>query len=150
MSYSGSHSSDARRHCICCLNRTLLNAFPFAGYAAPTASLGFAVERTLGRLPAAIIADGKGALVYALDPGNAPASSKIYENMEMRLRVQCYAGSKADERPLRFQLGERLYLVEEILDQWYLFLPDFGWTIQFAEERAPSEVLSSRIISGSE
>ena len=37
----------------------------------------------------------------------------------MRLQVQCYAGSKAEERPVHFQTGERLYLVEEILDQWY-------------------------------
>ena len=37
----------------------------------------------------------------------------------MRLHVQCYAGSKAEERPVRFQMGERQYIVEEILDQWY-------------------------------
>jgi len=37
----------------------------------------------------------------------------------MTLRVECYAGRKADERPLRFQLGEREYRVEEVLDQWY-------------------------------
>jgi hypothetical protein len=37
----------------------------------------------------------------------------------MVLRVQCYAGRKADERPMRFQLGERNYVIEEVLDQWY-------------------------------
>lgn len=37
----------------------------------------------------------------------------------MDLRVQCYAGRKADERPVRFQLGDREYLVEEVMDQWY-------------------------------
>lgn len=37
----------------------------------------------------------------------------------MRLHVQCYAGSKADERPVRFQLDGHEHLVEEILDQWY-------------------------------
>jgi len=37
----------------------------------------------------------------------------------MRLQVQCYAGRKADERPVRFRLGDRDYMVEEILDQWY-------------------------------
>ena len=36
----------------------------------------------------------------------------------MKLRVECYSGRKADERPIRFQLGERDYLVEEVLDQW--------------------------------
>lgn len=37
----------------------------------------------------------------------------------MKLRVECYAGAKADERPVRFQLGERDYIVEEVLDRWY-------------------------------
>lgn len=37
----------------------------------------------------------------------------------MQIRVQCYAGRKADERPVRFQVGERDYSVEEIVDQWY-------------------------------
>ena len=37
----------------------------------------------------------------------------------MRVQVECYSGRKADERPVRFRLEERDYLVEEILDQWY-------------------------------
>lgn len=37
----------------------------------------------------------------------------------MQVRVECYAGYKADERPLRFHLGEHRYEVEEVLDQWY-------------------------------
>ncbi|MFQ5777873.1 MAG: hypothetical protein ACE5IP_07690 [Terriglobia bacterium] len=37
----------------------------------------------------------------------------------MRLRVESYAGYKADERPVRFYLRERLYQVEAVLDQWY-------------------------------
>ncbi|MEK7406374.1 MAG: hypothetical protein AAB225_14830 [Acidobacteriota bacterium] len=36
-----------------------------------------------------------------------------------QLRVECYSGHKADERPLRFYLGERCFEVEEVLDQWY-------------------------------
>ena len=36
----------------------------------------------------------------------------------MRVHVQCYAGRKADERPVSFQLGGQKYMVEEILDQW--------------------------------
>jgi hypothetical protein len=43
----------------------------------------------------------------------------------MKLRVECYAGRKADERPLRFELDERGYRVEEVLDQWYG--PDAEW-----------------------
>jgi len=37
----------------------------------------------------------------------------------MKLRVECYSGRKEDERPVRFQLGEIDYMVEEVLDQWY-------------------------------
>jgi hypothetical protein len=37
----------------------------------------------------------------------------------MKLRVECYSGGKADERPIRFQLDEYSYMVEEVLDQWY-------------------------------
>lgn len=37
----------------------------------------------------------------------------------MNLQVECYAGHKADERPVRFRLGEHDYMVEELLDQWY-------------------------------
>ncbi len=37
----------------------------------------------------------------------------------MQVRVECYAGYKAEQRPLRFYLRERPYEVEEVLDQWY-------------------------------
>jgi hypothetical protein len=37
----------------------------------------------------------------------------------MIVRVECYSGHKADERPLRFQLGERWLAVEEVTDRWY-------------------------------
>ena len=37
----------------------------------------------------------------------------------MKLRVACYAGRKADERPVRFQMGAHEYVVQEVLDQWY-------------------------------
>ena len=35
------------------------------------------------------------------------------------MRVECYAGLKADERPVRFWLDDREYEVKEITDQWY-------------------------------
>jgi hypothetical protein len=35
------------------------------------------------------------------------------------IRVEAYAGYKADERPLAFYLGESRYEVEEVLDRWY-------------------------------
>lgn len=37
----------------------------------------------------------------------------------MKLIVECYAGRKADERPVRFQLDEREHMVDEVLDQWH-------------------------------
>ena len=37
----------------------------------------------------------------------------------MKLNVECYSSRKADERPVRFLLGGRQYLVETVLDQWY-------------------------------
>lgn len=37
----------------------------------------------------------------------------------MTLEVQCYAGRKGEERPVRFQLDEHEYVIEEVLDQWY-------------------------------
>jgi hypothetical protein len=38
---------------------------------------------------------------------------------EMKLKVECFAGRKAGQRPVRFQFDERDYWVEEVLDQWY-------------------------------
>jgi hypothetical protein len=37
----------------------------------------------------------------------------------MKVSVECYSGWKADERPVRFQLDRREYLVDEIVDRWY-------------------------------
>ncbi len=37
----------------------------------------------------------------------------------MKLDVECYAGRKAEERPLRFRMEGKQYEVEEVLDQWY-------------------------------
>lgn len=37
----------------------------------------------------------------------------------MRVRVECYAGYKAEQRPQRFFLHEQRFEVREVLDQWY-------------------------------
>jgi len=37
----------------------------------------------------------------------------------MEIRVECYAGYRADERPLRFSLSGREYQVEQVEDRWY-------------------------------
>lgn len=35
------------------------------------------------------------------------------------IRVECYSGQRADERPLRFFAGENAYTVERVDDKWY-------------------------------
>lgn len=37
----------------------------------------------------------------------------------MHVKVEAYAGHTANERPLRFTLGERTIEVIDILDRWY-------------------------------
>jgi hypothetical protein len=37
----------------------------------------------------------------------------------MIIQVQCYSGYKADKRPIRFFLGEKMLDICEILDRWY-------------------------------
>jgi hypothetical protein len=37
----------------------------------------------------------------------------------MKVRVECYAGYKDSERPMRFRVSDHSYLVSEVLDQWY-------------------------------
>lgn len=36
-----------------------------------------------------------------------------------QVRVECYSGYKADQRPQRFYIGQTCYEVQEVLDQWY-------------------------------
>ena len=43
----------------------------------------------------------------------------LRENNGMRVEVECYAGRKGDERPVRFRLDKQDYMVEEVLDSWY-------------------------------
>jgi len=42
----------------------------------------------------------------------------VNQTSETRLRVECHAGYKGDESPVRFYLGERLIEVEDVLDRW--------------------------------
>jgi hypothetical protein len=41
----------------------------------------------------------------------------------MELKVECYSGYRADERPVRFSFREKTgtppYEVKEVLDRWY-------------------------------
>jgi hypothetical protein len=36
-----------------------------------------------------------------------------------KVQVQSYAGYKADERPMRLRLGERILEIVEVEDRWY-------------------------------
>ena len=39
--------------------------------------------------------------------------------VDSRVRVECYAGYKADERPMRIWLRDTCLEVEEVEDRWY-------------------------------
>jgi hypothetical protein len=39
--------------------------------------------------------------------------------MSTGLKVDCYAGYKANQRPLAFSLGKKRMGIQKILDQWY-------------------------------
>jgi hypothetical protein len=36
-----------------------------------------------------------------------------------RVEVECYAGYKADERPVRLKMGEQSWEIVEVEDRWY-------------------------------
>jgi hypothetical protein len=38
---------------------------------------------------------------------------------ERIVKVECYAGHKSDERPVRVQFGERVEKVRSVEDRWY-------------------------------
>jgi hypothetical protein len=40
------------------------------------------------------------------------------QNQPLQLRVECYAGYRAEETPQRFFIGERAFEVTEVLDRW--------------------------------
>ncbi len=37
----------------------------------------------------------------------------------MKIEVDCYAGYKGEERPVRFRLEGHKYVVQEVVDQYY-------------------------------
>jgi hypothetical protein len=38
---------------------------------------------------------------------------------EKLLRVECYAGYKGDQRPVKMRLGDQMMEVAEVEDRWY-------------------------------
>jgi hypothetical protein len=41
------------------------------------------------------------------------------DNDAAEIRVECYAGSRADERPMRFVLRGRTFEIIDVEDRWY-------------------------------
>ena len=50
---------------------------------------------------------------------NGPSPVVKADMAEKFLRVECYAGFKGDQRPVRVQLGDSLMEVSEVEDRWY-------------------------------
>jgi len=50
----------------------------------------------------------------------------------MSIRVECYAGFRAEQEPLAFWLGERRLVVRAIADRW--FAPEERWFKVHAED----------------
>jgi hypothetical protein len=84
-------------------------------------------ERNTGAAPAAkhwapwrlVYQEEHGDTACGLSCWTSPDMPHCGAGERMKLKVECYAGHKADERPLRFELDGRSYTVEEVLDQWY-------------------------------
>ena len=66
-------------------------------------------------------------MVIMMGLGSSPVPGLVYylpvlavRRMEvMKIQVECYAGHKAAERPIKFWLGDIVLFVESIEDQWY-------------------------------
>ena len=52
----------------------------------------------------------------------------------LRVRVECYAGYRGEQRPLRFFLNKRRIEVVEIIDQWYG--PDYRYCKVHGDDNA--------------
>jgi len=49
-----------------------------------------------------------------------PRAAKACEPLgERAVRVECYAGYKGEERPVRLQIGEQMVEISEVEDRWY-------------------------------
>ncbi len=49
-----------------------------------------------------------------------PTAAKEYARVgEKFVRVECYAGHKGDERPLRVEIGQQMTEVRTVEDRWY-------------------------------
>jgi hypothetical protein len=48
------------------------------------------------------------------------------------LKVKCYSGFKADERPINFIIDDKEFMVEKIIDQWHT--PEYDCFKVFADD----------------
>ncbi len=61
-----------------------------------------------------------GWMRFASQPGTFRLDlAELSDNNNMKLEVETYSGSRADERPVRFRIEGRPYAVEDVLDRWY-------------------------------
>ena len=63
---------------------------------------------------------------------------------EKLLRVECYAGYKGDERPVKLQIDEQMLEITEVEDRWYFARRDLfpraageRRALRFAPRRRP-------------
>jgi len=56
---------------------------------------------------------------------NKRTNCKAEQTPAMAIRVECYAGYRAEQEPLAFWLGERRLAVRSIVDRW--FAPTQRW-----------------------
>jgi hypothetical protein len=54
-------------------------------------------------------------MMVQLCPGD---NMSMDEKNKSSLKVECYAGYRGEETPLRFYLGKRCIEVQEVLDRW--------------------------------
>ena len=52
--------------------------------------------------------------------------------MSAGVKVDCYSGYKANQRPKAFSLGKKQLLIKKVLDQWYG--PDYTYFKVLAED----------------
>ena len=55
---------------------------------------------------------------YSAASCGAPGAPFSVESMEMRIRVECYAGYRGEDEPVALYLGERRLEVMEVVDRW--------------------------------
>jgi hypothetical protein len=53
------------------------------------------------------------------DERKAEKLTHLSNGETVKIEVACYSGHKADERPIKFSLGNTVLFVDSIQDQWY-------------------------------